>query len=182
VVILFKERTKRRCQRNLYRRLLTSTNLQSYLRQETSLFVKQNTVAHADQNPLIFGNFTDRFIIEDLNKIFEEKDALARASDINFNSITIYDTSTGYIQNLPGWKAGHYLPAKRDQYAERFVKNLAGDLISEQISQLALILKDVLKYYRKDIKPSVGEGYGSIQTPDFIWSIDILPSEEDLRE
>ncbi len=160
--------------------ILTSDNLQSYLRKKTYEFVKKNTDDHRDQIPIQFGHFSDRFVIEDLNPIFQARAAEKKASSINLTSVSIYDTEEGAVKELPDFQRGyHKVPAKLGSVFDSFIKNVSGDLVKDEIEALSQKIKDSPDYTRKQIIAKIGKGYGTIETPDFVYSIEVSQSSEE---
>ncbi|MCX6240741.1 MAG: caspase family protein [Bacteroidetes bacterium] len=173
---------------NIYEEgLLFSDKLQSYLRKETSEFVKLHTTKKRDQTPVKFGSETDKFIIADLTAIFEErekermkKELEEQAASFSFEDISFISEEDGSVKSLPGFIRGrHSVPSRVNSTANNFIKSIGHKIIQEEISEISQELQKHLKYSRAKLKATTDNGSGSIETPDFDYSIEIYQSEED---
>jgi len=163
--------------------LLFSDKLQSYLKKQTTEFVTMNTVPKKEQTPIKFGSETDRFIIADINPIFEEKERSRKVSDLSFTNISMLSEESGDVNNLPGFQKGfHKVPTYLGSSPNVFIKEKGSKIIEKEISTLSESLKTKLKYKRNEIRPSTDIGSGSIETPDFDYSIYIEQSKSDPAE
>jgi len=166
--------------------VLTSENLQTWLRRETPAFIKKHKIDAHEQTPMAFGSWSDRFIIENLSDIFEAREAARRATAFNMTSIVIYDTENGAIKELPDCnKRFHKVPDRVGKAQDNFVKSKVGNLIKDEIDDWSERIKDRMEYTRKEVTVSGGgEGdyEGAIETPDFTYTVDISQSEEDPSE
>ncbi len=160
--------------------ILLSDNLQSYLNKNVSEFVKINTTDKKDQTPILFGNLTDKFPIADLNPIFKELEKNRKVSDISFTNITLLSKEGGEVKSLPGFKKGfHHVPNNQFDGADSFIKDCGIQLISDEIDELSKNIREKMKYKRKEIEAWSDGGTGTINTPDFTYSMDIYQSDED---
>ena len=167
--------------------LLFSDKLQSYLRKETTEFVKMNTTKKRDQTPVKFGSETDKFVIADLTAIFEErekerikKELEEQAASFSFEDISFISEEGGSVKSLPGFiKGRHNVPSRVNSAANNFIKTIGHKIIQEEISEISQELQKHLKYPRAKLKATTDDGSGSIETPDFDYSIDIFQSKED---
>ena len=173
---------------NIYENgLLFSDKLQSYLKKVTTEFVKLNTRTKRDQTPVRFGCETDKFIVADLTDIFEErekernrKELEERSASFSFEDISLLSEEDGSVKSLPGFiKGSHSVPSRINSTAENFIKTIGHKLIQEEISEISQELQKYLKYPRAKLKASTDNGSGSIETPDFDYSIEIFQSESD---
>ncbi|WP_409415729.1 caspase domain-containing protein [Flavobacterium sp. PS2] len=163
--------------------LLFSDKLQAYLNKETAEYVKLNTVAKKDQTPIKFGSETDKFIIADLNPIFEENKRNRKISDITFTNISLLSEESDSVKSLPGFqKSYHKVPTYVGATPNGFIQELANKIIEDEISYLSESLKKELGYKRVEIRPSTDKGSGSIETPDFDYTITITQSESNPSE
>lgn len=162
------------------RGILFSDKLQTYLNKTTKEYVKMNTDDKKDQVPIIFGNVTDRFIIADLNPIFEERERLKKVDAISFTNISLLSVEEDNVKNLPGFQKGyHKVPNYIGSSPNSFIQDKGTAIIEKEISTLSEVLKEKLQYRRKEIRPSTDEGGGAIETPDFDYSITISQSENE---
>ena len=160
--------------------VLFSDKLQSYLNKTTKEYVKMNTDDKKDQVPIIFGNLTDRFVIADLNQIFEERDREKTVDNISFTNISLLSEEEDNVKNLPGFIKGyHKVPNYIGSTPNSFIQDKGASIIEDEISNLCKELKEKLKYKRTEIRPSTDKGGGSIETPDFDYSITISQSENE---
>jgi hypothetical protein len=163
--------------------LLFSDNLQAFINKQTAEYVKLNTVAKKDQTPIKFGSETDKFIIADLNPIFEERERNRKVSDLAFTNVSLLSEETDSIKILPGFQKGyHKVPTSVGLTQNSFIQNIGNKIIEDEISSLSELLKNELKYKRAEIRPSTDKGSGSIETPDFDYSISISQSKSDPSE
>lgn len=163
--------------------LLYSDKLQTYLNKTTKEYVKMNTDKKKDQVPIVFGNVTDRFIIADLNPIFDERERLKKVDDISFTNISLLSEEEDSVKNLPGFKKGyHKVPNYIGSTANSFIQEKGFSIIEDEINELSLDIKNSLRYKRAEIRTSIDLGVGSIETPDFDYSISISQSENEAED
>lgn len=176
---------------NIYEEgLLFSDKLQKYLKRETVEFVKQNTKTKRDQTPIKFGSESDRFIVADLTYIFEErkrerleKEMEEESESISFEDISMLEEEEGYVKSLPGFVKGrHSIPVSVNSSANRFIKDIGQKIIDDEITEISKEITKHLKYGLRGLKASKDSGVGSIETPDFDYSIEIFQSDEDPGE
>ena len=173
---------------NIYEEgLLFSDKLQSYLRKETTEFVKMHTTKKRDQTPVKFGSETDKFVVADLKTIFDErekerirKELEKQSASFSFEDISFISEEDGSVKSLPGFIKGiHSVPSRISSSADNFIKTIGHKIVQEEISDISQKLQKHLKYPRAKLKATSDNGSGSIETPDFDYSIDIYQSEED---
>jgi Caspase domain len=166
---------------NIYEKgLLFSDKLQSYLRIETSQYVKMNTSNKRDQTPIKFGSETDRFIIADLNPVFEERDLRRKAAETNLTNVFLSGESIAKIDRLPGFvKNSHKVPNSINSSANSFVVKIGAEVLKNEISDIGRQLVDTLRFKRKQIRPTIDDDSGSIETPFFDYSIRLSQSNLD---
>jgi hypothetical protein len=163
--------------------ILFSDKLQGYLNKNVSEFVKLNTIDKKNQTPIMFGNLTDRFIIADLNNVFEEIKKSAMVSDISFTKVTIFSDEEGEVKSLPEFQKGyHKVPTSMYSGADSFIKNVGAKLVASEIEDIADLVRKKLKYKRTEIEVHSENGSGAIVTPDFTYSMEIMQSDEDAGE
>lgn len=165
--------------KNIYEEgLLFSDKLQSYLNKNVVPFVKLNTEDKKDQNPIVFGSQTDRFIIANLNPIFEKKAVTKESSDLSLINISLIDVHSARVKMLPGFiKGSHFEPERFSNSSDSFIKSLGHSLIDDEISSLSEEIKGKINYKRKEIEADSGDGSGTISTPDFTYTIVIEQSD-----
>jgi hypothetical protein len=164
--------------------VLTSEKLQRYLRSETFEFVKKNRTDGKTQKPIQFGSKSDVFVVEDLTDLFAEEAARKKANSLNLSSVSIYDKDDGDVNRLPNFnkKKGHFVPDSVYDGADSFIKDVSGDLVKDEISELTQELQDKMDYSLSDLDYEIEKGYGRVETPDFIYSVDISQSKETSSE
>lgn len=163
--------------------LLFSDKLQAFLNKQTAEYVKLNTVDKREQTPIKFGSETDKFIIADLNPIFEERLRSRKVADLEFTNISLLSEETDSVKRLPGFQKGyHKVPTYLGSTPNGFIKDIGSQIIEEEISTLSEAIKKALNYKRLDIRATTDRGGGSIETPDFDYSITIEQSETDPGE
>lgn len=122
--------------------LLFSDKLQSYLKNETAEFVKMNTTNKRTQTPIKFGSETDKFIIADLNPIFEERERSRKVADLSFTNISLVSEESDSVKNLPGFqKRFHKVPDYVGSAPDGFIKDKGAKIIEEEISSLSGTVK-----------------------------------------
>lgn len=163
--------------------LLFSDKLQAFLNKQTSEYVKLNTVEKKDQTPIKFGSETDKFIIADLNPIFEERERSRKISDLAFTNISLLSEESDSIKSLPGFQKGyHKVPTYVGSTPNGFIQDIGSQIIEKEISSISEAIKKSLGYKRAEIRAGTDKGGGSIETPDFDYSISISQSETDPSE
>jgi hypothetical protein len=165
--------------------VLTSENLQTWLRRETPALIKQHKIGPHDQTPMAFGSWSDRFVIEDLNPLFDARDAAKKAAAFNMTSIEIFDTEEGDIKDLPGFvRKSHHVPEKVGKAQNDFVRAKVGSLVKDEIDEMSKRIKNRMGYTRTELKVAAGEGdaEGSITTPDFTYMVEVSQSDENPKE
>jgi hypothetical protein len=166
--------------------ILTSENLQTWLRRETPALIKKHKMGTHEQTPMAFGSWSDRFMIENLTPLFDARDAAKRAAAFNMTSIVIFDTEDGYIKNLPGFRKGkNFVPEKVGRAENDFVQQRVGNLVKDEIDEWSERIQERMEYTRKELTVSgCGEGdyEGAIETPDFTYTVDISQSVDDPSE
>ena len=168
---------------NIYENgILISDKLQSFLTQSTRDFVKRNTIDGKVQTPVLFGHQTDRFVIADLNPIFEERKRLKMANAISLTNVTIQFVDDGNINKLPNFKPGNKLPNVYNYTTDQFVRRIGQPLIDDEIKDLSQQIKEEFTYKIDDIEINEDSGSSSIITPDFTYSIDLTLDKKDLRK
>lgn len=157
---------------------LMSDKLQAYLRIETQQYVKIHL--RKDQTPLEFGNKMDKFVVANLNPLFNAINASKNNASLNLSSISIYTSEdNGKIKNLEGFKKNyHALPRKVGEYEDRFIKSISNDIIDNEMKLIGLRIQTLLNYKRKEIIIKQEDGLGFIQTPDFYYSILVSQSKK----
>jgi hypothetical protein len=163
--------------------ILFSNDLQSYLNKNVSTFVPKHSTKRRKQTPVMFGNITDKFIVADLNTLFEEKIRLASIEGSTFKAVTLLSQEDDSIKSLPGFVRGsHTVPKTFFPEANNFIARIGEDLIKDEINEIRTEVKKAYNYKRTDIEVAVEDGMGSIVTPDFSYSMEILQSKEDASE
>ena len=163
--------------------LLFSDQLQYYLNKTTSEFAKLNTVKKLDQTPVKFGTETNKFIIADLNPIFEAKKKKVENTDITLLKVSLLGEETDAVKKLPGFQSGsHKVPKYIGHATRNFVRGIAAELIKEEISDLSKKIRENIEYKRADIIATADSGSGSIETPHFDYSITVEQSEDEPSE
>ena len=169
---------------NIYQKgILFSDKLQSYLNKKVAEFVKMNTTDKKDQTPIMFGNLTDKFVIADLNELFDKEEKEKIVNDISFTNVSLLHNEEGYIRSLPGFQKGfHKVPTNSYSGADSFVKKIGINLIKNEIDDLSTKIKEQFKYKRKEIEAYTENGSGTIGTPNFTYSMEIKQSEDNPEE
>lgn len=163
--------------------LLFHDKLQSYLNKEVSEFVKMNTSDRKDQTPIVFGNHTDKFIVADLNPILDEKEKNRKVADISFSNVTMISEEDGKVKQLPGFQKGfHHVPTNIYAGANKYVQEWAAKIIEDEIDELSTEIGEQMKYKRKQLEAWTEKGKGTIDTPDFIYTMLIYQSDDDPSE
>lgn len=165
--------------------VLTSENLQTWLRRETPALIKKHKMGAHEQTPMAFGSWSDRFVIENLTTLFDARDAAKRAAAFNMTSIEIFDTEEGNIKDLPGFvKKFHHVPDQVGKAQNNFVRDKVESLVKDEIDEMSKRIKNRMGYTRTQLQVSAGEGdaEGSITTPDFTYAVDVSQSDENPKE
>lgn len=163
--------------------LLFGDKLQSYLNKETAEFVKLNTTKKRDQTPIVFGKMSDRFIVADVNPIFDERELLKKAKEITFGNIYLASQEEENVKSLPGFdRKRHKEPSYVGGSANSFIGDISKDLIKDEIEKLSEAIRSQLNYKRKEVTVVVDRGAGSLETTDFEYQITIEQSTENAKE
>ncbi|AZA83746.1 hypothetical protein C1637_14105 [Chryseobacterium lactis] len=160
--------------------ILFSDKLQKYLGENTFQRVKMITADKKNQTPVKFGKeTTDKFIVADLSKIFEEREIKKSTEGIRFETATILTSEDGWVRNLPGFKSSHKLPKEISSHHDNWIKSISKELIEEELNQISNELRQKLKYKRKDIyEPIIDGGSGQLSTVDFDYIVTINQSKK----
>lgn len=163
--------------------LLFSNNLQKYLLEKTFERVKQITVEKKNQTPIKFGKeTTDKFIVADLSKVFEERESKIKTAGVRLERATILATEEDWVRNLPGFnkEKGHKAPKEISSYHESWIKKIAQKLIEDELNEVGDSLRNKLGYKRKQIEaPLVEDGVGQLSTIDFDYIVSIEQSKSE---
>jgi hypothetical protein len=163
--------------------LLYSDKLQTYLNKNTKEYVKINTVDKKDQVPMVFGNVTDRFVIADINPIFEQRSREKQTDKLAFKNISVFSEDEDKIKSLPGFQKGyHKVPNAVGSWQNSFVQDISFSIIKNEISELSREIKDNLLYKRTEIRVTQENGFGLIETSDFDYIVTIDQSDTDPEE
>lgn len=169
---------------NIYENgILFSDKLQTYLNKTTQKYVKMNTDDKKDQVPIIFGNLTDRFVIADLNPIFEERERVKKVHDISFTNIVLLSEEDGQVKSLPGFqKKFHTVPTYSNSATQSFIIKIGQTIVQDEISELSKQIRTELKYKLKEVEAYTDDGTGAINTPDFTYTIELMHSLENPQQ
>jgi|GEM_PF-1099931 len=161
--------------------VLLATDLQDYLNEMTYEFLQRNTTDRKVQTPIQFGSTTGNFVVANVNPVFENRALLKAADKLTLKSVSMYIVEDGKIKDLENFdkRKGHFVPDKVAPVHDRFVKTASADIVKNEISKLSQEIRTGLKYKRIEIEVEVDNGEGSIETPDFIFSMIVNQSEED---
>lgn len=163
--------------------VLFSDKLQTYLNKNVQEFVRMNTDDKKDQVPVMFGNVSDRFVIANLNPIFEERERAKKVDDISLTNITLLSIEDGQVKSLPGFqKRFHTVPTYANSSTENFIKTIGESIISEEISDLSKQVRSKLGYKLKQVEAYTKNGIGAINTPDFTYTMEVTQSESNPQE
>ncbi len=163
--------------------ILFNDKLQTYLNKEVGYFVNMNTDPKRIQTPTTFGNATDRFIIVNLSHIFEERKRKSASTNIEINSIKILGSENGNVKTLPDFTRNNKVPTEFSAWIDNFIKKAGNKLVSNEINELEIKLREAFNYKRRDIQVIADElGIGSINTPDFTYSLEIAQSKSKAGE
>lgn len=153
--------------------ILFSNALQDYLNQNVKSFVKKNTPDKKDQTPTLFGNFTNRFPIIDINPIIEQRRIEQSYAKISFSKLSMISQDKGDIRSLTGFiKGKHKVPNFKNSTTDDFVKKCGVKEIKEELEEVTSSINE-LKYRRKEVETIVENGFASITTPDFTYFVHI---------
>ena len=142
---------------------LMSDKLQAYLRTNTQEYVKLNL--KKDQTPLEFGSKMDKFIVANLNPLFDAIATSKSEGSLNLTSISIYTSEeNGKIKNLSGFvKSYHSLPKKIGEYEDRFIKSISSEIIDNELQLITSRIQALMNYKRKDIHQETRSGSYKLQ-------------------
>jgi len=161
--------------------LLLSDNLQKYLKEETYYRVKLITSEKKTQTPIQFGKNTDKFIVADISKILDDKIIKKAANSIKFEKITLLKEEEGFVSSLPGFIRGkHHSPKEISTYHDKWIREIAKELIEEEINEVGKKLRETLRLKIKEIlEVNVEDGLGTIVTTSFDYTVEISQSEDE---
>ncbi len=86
------------------------------------------------------------------------------------------------MRTFASFQKHHRIPTKFDEWAEKFVGDLATDEIKEDLNEVHKRLRREYSLRRADMSVSHEDGRASIDTPYFQYSLLAIPNEEDLSE
>jgi hypothetical protein len=163
--------------------VLFSDRLQNYLNKETAEFVKFNSTTRKEQTPMFFGNLTDRFILADINPVFEKLERIRTAKSVSFTNIFLFGEEEDMVKKLPGFdRKFHKEPTYYGSSSDDFIKKISKQLIKDEIDEITARLQSAFKYKRKEISAGSDIGIGSIETPDFEYQLTIEQSPSSHKE
>lgn len=161
--------------------ILFSNNLQTYLSKNVPQFVKMNTEDRSNQNPIVFGSYTDRFILANLNPLFARKIELAesikRDKDVDYTRLSLKAIDGGKIKALSGFLNTHRVPDRINEASDQFIKRIGDNDINSQLSSLVNLIQENFNYKRKEVNVYGEVGSAQIVTPDFTLYLSIRQDE-----
>jgi|GEM_PF-6185478 len=90
------------------------------------------------------------------------------------------------VRSLGRFKAGvHRIPKALDRRAEEWIAELAHDEVESDLARVHANLRAHLKYTRKQVEvvpSSTSDGFGSIRTPGFLYTISVALDPDDLTK
>lgn len=165
-------------------RILMHDKLQSYLASETSLKVSLNTNPKKRQTPFFNGKHIHRFIVADLRALFDRKAAQTEFGQVPIKQTVLVRWDEAPIKKLPDFNPfKHSIPMRYDVKSIKWIRQLAGDVVHDELVKVREMLRTKMKIKRKEISDmiSVFEGSGTITTPYFDYTVAIEHSRERLE-
>lgn len=154
-------------------RFVTSSSLQNYLSAEVPRLLRQIRTDKAVQTPTCWGNMSREFIVADLKDVINARKAKA-SSKGSLNAIKdtlIRSRQVGAVRSLKGFKKHHKVPTDINHATRGFVQNVGTEDVRDMVEATHAKLKSKLKYMRRDLKVDHDDGYSTIVTPDFTYSV-----------
>lgn len=150
-------------------RFLRAANLQDYLFKEVPLLVRNEYNDGRVQTPQLYGSLTNNFLVADMEPLLTKQVEGIGDLDQFLKGIKFIEYKTASIGRLPGFKKskGHTVPENFSAATEKFVRNIAGDLITDPANKLVDQIIREFGYNRSDIKFEPNGSSALIHTKDF---------------
>jgi len=148
---------------------LTDTSLRDYLRDRVEKFIREKTQIKTLQRPYAVLQSSHTFqilrFIEDISVPIAE----LRIPKLLLEKAFFRQQESMSFKNLPGFnkKLGHFIPDYASSAADQFASKLLTEEIKSESKKVYDNAKAVLGIDRSQIKRTVGEGAGSIDTDLF---------------
>ena len=155
--------------------ILTADALDEYLRTQVPLTLRDTFSARKGQAPWSAGIDGPGLVIADLGPAIARRKTARAPAPIAFKDLIFVSHQRAPIKHLSGFVKGRHSVAKipRDK-ARSVVADLARDELKSDIDGLQETIRKEMGYRRKEIEVCpVEDGYASIRTPDFQYTISV---------
>jgi hypothetical protein len=166
------------------KRFVTANSLQAYLSDEVPRELRKDR-PHDIQTPWLAGGLSRDFLIADVGELVAAQRKPNPFTQQQLRRVAFRAKERGKIKSLGGFvKArGHYVPKEVDSKSSDFVQTIAIPDLDADLNEMHDLIKENLGYVRKDmIKREVLEGTGSIETPDFHYSVSVTQHPDNSSE
>jgi hypothetical protein len=83
------------------------------------------------------------------------------------------------VKSLSGYRKFHRLPDRVNDYAQKFVADLAGEDLKADVDSYYDLVREHLGYKRRDVEAACDRGSGFVRTPDFEYSVSVSVAPDD---
>ena len=160
--------------------VLTADALDDYLRAQVPLTLRDTFSARKLQAPWSAGIDDPDLVIADLGPAIARRKTTRTPPPNAFKDLIFVSHQRAPIKLLSGFVKGRHSVSKipRDK-ARSVVADLARDELKSDIDSLQELIRKEMGYRRKEIEVCpVEDGYASIRTPDFQYTISVGPGDD----
>jgi uncharacterized caspase-like protein len=161
-------------------KIVTPGSLQNYLSREVPSSVRKLRSTGDTQTPWMCGAMNRDLVIADVSHILLKK-MHQKAPLVNqLKKALISSIHVENVRSLSGFiKGSHTVPKAATGATQRFIESISENEVKEILERVHNGLKQHLKYSRRDIEVSHGDGRASIITPSFDYHVEVTISEND---
>ena len=162
---------------------LTSNTLQNYLAREVPVVVRQ-THAGVNQNPKAFGSVEHEFLIADVSGPILARKPIVGVDAAVLKKTVMSSVDAENVTGLAGFdkKKGHTIPRSANSSAKSWITKLTSSDLENDIEKIEKLSKAQFGYIRKEMKVAAEDGFGTVLTPGFEYSVNVSLNDDDPSE
>jgi len=163
--------------------LITDSSLLNYLAARVPIEVAKRH-PNEQQTPRQFGSRGQEFLIVDVNSLAKRQTAPSALREEALDRITLLSETTGQISRLGGFKKGvHSVPSAITGKTQQFVRSIANDTITEEISAVRKTVKEAFGYKSSELAiHDETSGLRALDTPDFFYGVEVFQHDQDANK
>lgn len=151
---------------------VTAGALQQHLADSTPRSVRSEYHGRCLQSPWKCGGALDETPLFDVSKILKAKKAAALPSSAMLADVRLITRWSEGVKKMRGFQKSHRVPTSASPRDQKFIQELAGPVIAEDLQKTYDALKNAFAFKRVDlVSHGPDEGGGSISTPYFNYEI-----------